>query len=64
MKKTNNKAIVRGSRLFFGVFLVLGMSGFLSSCAYTETMNERNAEGQRLQKELDFETERGRRLSR
>lgn len=39
-------------------------SGLLNSCAYTETMNQREAEGQRLQKELGYEIERGRRLSR
>lgn len=36
----------------------------LSSCAYTETMNERNTEGYRLQHELDQEVDRGNRLSR
>ena len=39
-------------------------SGLLSSCAYTETMNEREAEGQKLQRDLGYEIERGRRLSR
>jgi len=36
----------------------------LSSCAYTETMNEREAEGHRLQGELGYEIEKGKRLTR
>ena len=39
-------------------------SGLLSSCAYTETMNEREAEGHRLQGELGYEIEKGNRLTR
>jgi hypothetical protein len=38
-------------------------AGLLSSCAYTETMNERNREGVRLQNELNYEVERNHRLS-
>ena len=38
--------------------------GILASCAYTETMNQREAEGQQLQKELNYEIERNSRLSR
>lgn len=43
---------------------VLSLAGPLASCAYTETMNERNAEGVRLQQDLQFEQERARNLSR
>ena len=46
--------------LFAGTILT---SGLLGSCAYTETMNERNAEGARLQHELGNEIQRGHRLS-
>ncbi len=36
----------------------------INSCAYHETMNERNAEGVRLQNELNLEVEKGRKLQR
>ncbi len=38
--------------------------GALASCAYTETMNQREAEGQQLQRQLGYEIERGRQLTR
>ncbi len=43
---------------------VLACAGPLAGCAYTETMNERNAEGVRLQQDLQFEQERARKLAR
>ncbi len=49
------------------ILLVLGTlasGGLFSSCAYTETMREREVEGQILQGELNYEIERGNRLSR
>lgn len=36
----------------------------LSSCAYTETMNQREAEGRKLQGDLGYEIEKGKRLTR
>jgi len=38
--------------------------GSIAGCAYTQTMNERNAENQRLQSELQYEQGRNRELSR
>ncbi len=56
-----------GARLTAAILLVLGTlasGGLFSSCAYTETMREREVEGQILQGELNYEIERGNRLSR
>ena len=65
MKSSNTKSTPK--RFFASLACIacaIATSSLLSSCAYTETMNEREAEGQRLQKELGYEIERGRRLSR
>ena len=35
-----------------------------ASCAYTETINEREQERQGLQRDLDFEIEKGKKLTR
>ena len=43
---------------------LVAVAGPLAGCAYTETMNERRAEGARLQQELNYEQERARQLSR
>jgi|GEM_PF-6894798 len=46
---------------------LLGLTGFLlaiNSCAYQDTMNERNVEGVRLQNELNLEIEKGSKLQR
>lgn len=67
MKKSNTKLSRRSKRVFASLALAscaLVTSGLLSSCAYTETMNEREAEGQGLQRELGYEIERGNKLSR
>lgn len=57
---------MKDNKLLKGLFLLgcICIPGVLASCAYTETMNQRNAEGQQLQKDLSYEIERGRRLSR
>jgi len=55
------------ARLLASVLLTVGAiatGALLSSCAYTETMNEREAEGQGLQKDLNYEIEKGHRLTR
>jgi hypothetical protein len=49
------------------IAILLGLTGFLlaiNSCAYQETMNDRNAEGWRLQNELNLEVEKGSKLQR
>ena len=62
--KTKN---VNKNRLL-SVLLCLGgaaaTGGLFSSCAYTETMNEREAEGHKLRQDLNYEIERGRKLQR
>ena len=55
------------TRLLTPILFAVGAiatSGLISSCAYTETMNEREVEGQGLQKDLNYEIEKGRRLTR
>ncbi len=67
MKKSNTPLSRRSKRVFTALALVscaLVTSGLLNSCAYTETMNEREAEGRGLQRELGYEIERGHKLSR
>lgn len=44
--------------------LALVTLGSLAGCAYTQTMHERNAEGERLRGELEYEQQRNRELSR
>ncbi len=54
-------------RFLFGLLSTFGIiisTGLLNSCAYTETMNDRNTEGWKLQNELNYEVERGKKLSR
>jgi len=67
MKQPNTELSRRSRRVFASLAIAscaLATSGLLNSCAYTETMNEREAEGQGLQRELGYEIERGRKLSR
>jgi len=55
------------ARFVASVLLTAGAiatGALLSSCAYTETMNEREVEGQGLQRDLNYEIEKGNRLSR
>jgi len=44
-------------------FVITAGALLASNCAYTETMNQRNAEGQYLQEQLSAEQARGSRLS-
>ena len=44
--------------------LALIVLGTLAGCAYTQTMNERNLEGERLRSELEYERQRNLELSR
>lgn len=46
------------------VVCLVAVTGPLAGCAYTETMNQRRAEGAALQQELNYEQERSRQLSR
>ncbi len=67
MKKPNTQLFQKGKRVFASLALAscaLVTGGLLNSCAYTETMNDREAEGQGLQRELGYEIERGHKLSR
>jgi len=62
MKK--NTTIARLVTSFLLTAGAIAIGALLSSCAYTETMNEREVEGQGLQKDLNYEIEKGNRLSR
>lgn len=62
MKKNTTLSRLLASILFSAC--AVATSGLLGSCAYTETMNEREAEGQGLQRELGYEIEKGKRLAR
>lgn len=61
MKKNNITRFITG---FIFAACALATSGLLSSCAYTDTMNERNVEGAHLQNELNYEVQRGHELAR
>lgn len=61
MKKNKTTRLITG---FIFASCALVTSGLLSSCAYTDTMNERNVEGVQLQNELNYEVDRGKKLSR
>lgn len=64
MKSDNQKTkLSRTAAILSCIVCAAATCGLFNSCAYTETMNQREAEGQRLQKELGYEIERGRRLS-
>jgi len=59
-QKPNTQRIIVS---FIGLLCVAATSSLLSSCAYTETINQREAESLKLQQELGQELERGRRLT-
>lgn len=54
------KLVIKSSFALLASSLVF----LLGSCVYTETMDERERERQGLQKELDFEIEKGKKLTR
>jgi len=64
MKSKTQKTSVQGKLIpSIGLLFLAAAGSVLTSCAYTETMNQREAEGQFLQQELQKELVKGRKLT-